>query len=231
MEFLESNVFLIAITFLTFLGARKLQTLTGLVILNPVLITIAVLILFLRLTGISYETYSQSGHMIEFWLRPAIVALGVPLYTQLRTIRQQLMPILISEFAGCVAGIVSVVAIAKALGASKEIIISLAPKSVTAPIAIDISSQLGGIPSLTAAIVVCVGLTGAILGLKVLSYGHVVNPFAKSISMGTAAHVIGTSRMAEFGEQYGAFATLGIIINGILTAILAGPIMRMMGII
>ena len=127
MEFLESNVFLIAITFLTFLGARKLQTLTGLVILNPVLITIAVLILFLRLTGISYETYSQSGHMIEFWLRPAIVALGVPLYTQLRTIRQQLMPILISEFAGCVAGIVSVVAIAKALGASKEIIISWLP--------------------------------------------------------------------------------------------------------
>ena len=223
MEFLESNVFLIAITFLTYLGARKLQTLTGLVILNPVLITIAVLILFLKLTGISYETYSQSGHMVEFWLRPAIVALGVPLYTQLRTIRQQLMPILISEFAGCVAGIVSVVAIAKALGASKEIIISLAPKSVTAPIAIDISSQLGGIPSLTAAIVVCVGLTGAILGLK-------VNPFAKSISMGTAAHVIGTSRMAEFGEQYGAFATLGIIINGILTAILAGPIMQMMGI-
>ena len=231
MEFLESNVFLIAITFLTFLGARKLQNITGLVILNPVLITIGVLILFLQLTGVSYETYSHSGQMIEFWLRPAIVALGVPLYTQLRTIREQLMPILISEFAGCITGIVSVVAIAKALGASKEIIVSLAPKSVTAPIAIDISAKLGGIPSLTAALVVCVGLIGAILGLKVLSYSHIDNPFAKSISMGTAAHVIGTSRMAEFGEKYGAFATLGIIINGILTAIFTGPILRFMGII
>lgn len=231
MEFIESNVFLIAITFLTFLGARKLQSVTGLVILNPILITIGVLILFLRLTGISYETYSRSGSMIEFWLRPAIVALGVPLYTQLHTIRRQLLPILISEFAGCIVGIVSVVAIAQALGATKEIIVSLAPKSVTAPIAIEISSNLGGIPSLTAAIVVCVGLIGAILGLKVLSYGHIVNPFAKSISMGTAAHVIGTSRMAEFGEQYGAFATLGIIINGILTATLAGPILRLMGIV
>lgn len=229
MEFLESNICLIAITFLAYLGAKKFQEKTGWIILNPVLVTIVSLIAFLKISGISYETYYEGGRMIEFWLKPAIVALGVPLYAELRTIKTQLVPIVLSQTAGCLTGIISVVLIAKMLGASQEIILSLAPKSVTTPIAIEIVGKLGGIPSLTAAIVVCVGLIGAILGLKVLSYGHINSPFARSISMGTAAHVIGTSRVAELDERYGAFATLGLIINGILTAILTGPILHFMG--
>ena len=231
MEYLESPLFLIALTFIVYLGAKKLQAISGWLILNPVLLTIAVLIAFLKVTGISYEHYYEGGHMIEFWLKPAIVALGVPLYAELKTIREQLLPIILSQLAGCLTGIVSVIAIAQMLGASRDIIISLAPKSVSTPIAIEIVTKLGGIPSLTAAIVVCVGLIGAILGLKVLSFGHIRNPFARSISMGTAAHVIGTSRVAEINERYGAFATLGLIINGILTATLTGPILHMMGVI
>ncbi len=230
MEYLESSIFLIAITFIVYWGAKKLQSFTGLVLLNPVLITIAFLIVFLKLTGISYETYYEGGRMIEFWLKPAIVALGVPLYSQLKAIRRQLLPIVLSQFAGCLAGIVSVVLIAKGLGASREVIISLAPKSVTTPIAIEIVSKLDGIPSLTAAIVVCVGLVGAVLGMKVLSYGHINSPIAQSISMGTAAHVIGTTRVSEFGDKYGAYATVGLIINGVLTSILTGPILRLIGI-
>ncbi|MDE6490642.1 MAG: LrgB family protein, partial [Muribaculaceae bacterium] len=89
MEFLESNIFLIAITFLVYWGARKLQQRTGWVALNPILITIFILIAYLKITGISFETYNESGRMIEFWLKPAIVALGVPLYTQLKAIRRQ----------------------------------------------------------------------------------------------------------------------------------------------
>lgn len=231
MEFLGSSIFLIALTFIVYLGARKLQALTGWIILNPVLVTIAVLIAFLKVSGISYESYYEGGKMVEFWLKPAIVALGVPLYSELKTIREQLVPIILSQLAGCVTGIVSVIAIAQMLGASREIIISLAPKSVTTPIAIEIVSKLGGIPSLTAAIVVCVGLIGAVLGLKVLSYGHIRSPFSRSISMGTAAHVMGTSRVAEIDDRYGAFATLGLIINGILTAVLTGPILQLMGVI
>lgn len=228
MEFLESKVFLIALTFIVFLGAKKLQSLTGWILLNPVLVTIAALIAFLKATGIRYETYYAGGQMIEFWLKPAIVALAIPLYSELRTIREQLVPIILSQLAGCLTGIISVIAIARALGASREIIVSLAPKSVTTPIAIEIVGKLGGIPSLTAAIVVCVGLIGAVLGPRMLSCGHISNPFARSISMGTAAHVIGTSRMAEIDERYGAFATLGLIINGILTAALTGPILDFM---
>lgn len=99
MEYLENSIFLIAITFIVYWGAKKLQSLTGLVLLNPVLITIAFLIIFLKLTGISYETYYDGGRMIEFWLKPAIVALGVPLYSQLKAIRRQLLPIILSQFA------------------------------------------------------------------------------------------------------------------------------------
>ena len=197
---------------------------TGLLVLNPVLITILVIIGYLKLLGVTYETYYDSGRMIEFWLKPAIVALGVPLYQQMKQIRRQFLPIFISQLAGCLAGIVSVVLIARWLGATREVVLSLAPKSVTTPIAIEVSQKIGGVASLTAAIVVCVGLLGAILGSKMMTMGRVDSPVARSLSMGTAAHVIGTSRASQFGQRHSAFATLGLILNGVLTALLAGPI-------
>ncbi|MDE6297544.1 MAG: LrgB family protein [Muribaculaceae bacterium] len=228
MEFFESKIWLIALTFLVFWGASVLQKKTGWVVLNPVLLTILVLIGYLKVFDINYETYYDGGRMIEFWLKPAIVALAVPLYQQIKKIRHQFLPIFMSQLAGCVTGIVSVVLIAQWLGGTREVILSLVPKSVTTPIAIEVSQKIGGIPSLTAAIVVCVGLLGAITGSKMMSLGHVGSPVARSLSMGTAAHVIGTSRASEFGERYSAFATLGLILNGILTALLAGPIVDLM---
>ncbi|MBD5323151.1 MAG: LrgB family protein [Duncaniella sp.] len=230
MDFIESDIFLVALTFGVYFAAIRLRDITRISALHPVLVTVAVLIVILRLTGISYETYSRPGRMIEFWLKPAIVALGLPLYTQLKAIRRQFVPILVCELAGCIVGIISVVLIAKCMGASREVIISLAPKSVTNAIAIEITGQLGGIPSLTASIVVLVGLLGAVAGLKVLSLGNIYSPVAQGISMGTAAHVIGTSRVTQLSERYGAYATVGLIINGVLTSILAGPLLDLMGI-
>ncbi len=228
MDFIESDIFLVALTFGVYFGAMRLRDITGVSAFHPVLVTVAVLIGFLQLTGISYETYSRPGHMIEFWLKPAIVALGLPLYTQLKVIRKQFIPILMCEFAGCVVGIISVVLIAKWMGASREVIISLAPKSVTNAIAIEITGHLGGIPSLTASIVVLVGLLGAVVGLKVLSLGNISSPVAQGISMGTAAHVIGTSRVNQLSERYGAYATVGLIINGVFTSVLAGPLLNLL---
>ena len=98
MSFLENDFFLLAVTFGIFFFAKLLQKKTGLVLLNPILLTIAVLIIFLKMTHISYETYNKGGHLIEFWLRPAVVALGVPLYLQLEMIKKQLLPILLSHF-------------------------------------------------------------------------------------------------------------------------------------
>lgn len=220
MTLLQSNSFLIALTFGVFFVGRWLQKRTGLVLLNPILVAIALLILFLKATDIPYDTYSEAGGLIGFWLKPAIVALGVPLYQQLRQIRQQLTPILVSQLVGCVVGVVSVVLTAKSLGASEAVIVSLAPKSVTTPIAMEVCSTSGGIPSLTAAIVVCVGLFGAVCGFKVLEIGRVRQPESQGIGMGTASHAVGTSRAMERGNVYGVYASLGLILNGVLTALI-----------
>ena len=168
---------------------------------------------------------------MSFWLKPAIVALGVPLYQQLKVIRKQLIPILLSQTVGCVVGIVSAVVTAQLLGASKPVVISLAPKSVTTPIAMEVCRTLGGIPSLTAAIVVIVGLLGAVTGFRVLQIGRVKSPIAQGLSMGAASHAVGTSRAMENGAKYGAFASLGLIANGVLTAILTPIVLRIMGLI
>ena len=118
MNYLENEFFLLAITFGIYFFAKLLQKKTGILLLNPILLTIAVIIIFLKITNISFETYNQGGHLIEFWLKPAVVALGVPLYLQLETIKKQLLPIILSQLAGCIVGVISVVLIAKLMGAS-----------------------------------------------------------------------------------------------------------------
>jgi len=226
MSYLENEFFLLAITFGIYFFAKLLQKKTGFLLLNPILLTIAVLIVFLKMTHISYETYNKGGHLIEFWLKPAVVALGVPLYLQLETIKKQLLPILLSQLAGCFIGVVSVVLIAKLMGASQEVILSLA---VTTPIAMEVTKTLGGIPSLTAAVVVCVGLLGAILGFKTMKLMHVGSPIAQGLSMGTAAHAVGTSTAMDISSKYGAYASLGLTLNGIFTALLTPTILRLLG--
>ena len=231
MEFLENKYLLLALTFGAFALFKELQRRTGWVLLNPILLTIALLILFLKLTGISYETYQEGGQLIEFWLKPAVVALGVPLYLQLEMIKKQLLPILLSQLVGCLVGIVSVVLVAKLLGATPDVICSLAPKSVTTPIAMEVSNTTGGIPSLTAAVVVLVELFGAVFGFKILTLGRVKSPIAQGLSMGTASHAIGTSASMEISRKYGAYASLGLTLNGILTALLTPTILRLLGVI
>ena len=221
MDFLENKFFLLAITFGFFFVSKLLQKKTGWVLLNPILLAIAMLICFLKVSGVSYEKYQDAGSLVEFWLRPAVVALGVPLYLQLRMIKKQLLPIILSQLAGCIVGLISVTVVAKLLGATPEVIMSLAPKSVTTPIAMEVSSAVGGIPSLTAAVVIVVGLFGAIFGFKVLQVGHVHSPIAQGLSMGTATHAVGTSRAMEVSGKYGAYASLGLTLNGIFTALLA----------
>ena len=226
IDYFSNQFFLIALTFGVYFFGKLLRKWTGWVIMNPILITIVVLIAFLKLTGISYETYNEGGHLIEFWLRPAVVALGVPLYLQLGTIRKQLVPILLSELAGCVVGILSVVYIAKEMGATPDVIRSLAPKSVTTPIAMEVTKAVGGIPSLTAAVVVCVGLMCAVCGYKTMGFARVKSPVAQGLSMGTAAH----APSMDVSRVHGAYASLGLTLNGIFTALLTPSILPMLNI-
>ena len=224
------NIFvLLALTFAVYYIASIVRKKTGIILLNPILITIAVMICYLKFANISFETYNEGGKYIEFWLKPAIVALGVPLYKHLDSIKRHFIPIFFSQLAGCVAGIISVIAIADFMGATNDVIISLAPKSVTTPIAIEISSALGGIESLTAAVVVCVGILGAMIGYRTMSIIKLSDDASKGMAMGTASHAVGTAASREVNPVHGVYATLGLIINGILTSIFAPIILRVMG--
>ena len=229
MSYLENKFFLIALTFVVFLASRLLQRRTGVALFNPILLSIIVLIVILSCIGVDYETYAAGGEYIDFWLKPAVVALGVPLYRQLESIRKQMLPLLIAE-VGCVSGVVSVVLVAEFLGASRDVVVSLAPKAVTTPIAMEVSQAMGGIPSLTAAVVVCVGIFGGMAGFRIVKMSHIKSPIAGGLSIGTASHAVGTaSAIQKGGERYGAFSSLGLTINGLLTALLAPLILSLMG--
>lgn len=230
MSCFENAYFLIALTFASYFAGKLLRRRTGWAVMNPILVAIAVVITFLSLADISYDTYNEGGKMIEFWLRPAVVALGVPLYQQLETIKKQFLPILVSEFAGCLVGIFSVVLTAKALGASREVIASLAPKSVTTPIAIEVSKAVGGIPSLTAAVVVSVGLLCAVAGYRTMGFAHVRTPMAQGLSMGTAAHALGTATSMDVSRLHGAYASLGLTLNGIFTSLITPSILPLLNV-
>ncbi len=157
------------------------------------------------------------------------MALGVPLYRQLESIKKQFLPILLAEVAGCIVGIASVVIVAQILGASREVVMSLASKSVTTPIAIEVTQAIGGIPALTAAVVVCTGIFGGMTGFRMMKLSRVKSPIAQGLSMGTAAHAVGTSVAMETGYRYGAFSSLGLTINGLFTALLTPFILELLG--
>lgn len=221
----------LVLTFAVYFLATQLQKRTGCIYLNPILITVVAIIVVLKLFDIPYEEYRHSGGYIEFWLKPAIVALGLPLYRQLNVIRQLFLPIFLSQIAGSAVGIFSVVKIAEWLGASHEVLLSLAAKSVTTPIAIEITQKIGGIPSVASAVVICVGILGAVIGYKFLELFRIFPQDAKGISIGTASHGLGTAQMFTINERLGSFATLGLILNGLLTSLLTPPILAWMGVL
>ncbi|CEN42344.1 Inner membrane protein yohK [Capnocytophaga canis] len=223
-NFLENPLWLLALTFAIYYGGQMLQRKYRSPLLSPVVITISVLIGYLLVFNISYETYSASGGFIEFWLKPSIVALGVPLYLQTSKIKKQLVPLLISQLVGSVLGLLSVCFFAKILGADKEVILSLAPKSVTTPIAIEVSHTLGGIPALTVASVIITGILGSLFGFKILQWFGVKSPMGRGIALGTASHGLGVMAAFDVSEKHATYASLGMIFNGIFTAILAYPI-------
>ena len=228
-EYLSNDYFLLTLTFGVYFLAKLVRKLLRLPLFNPILVSIAFLIIFLRVADVDYEEYRVSGAKIDFWLKPAVVALGVPLYKQLSSIRQEILPILLSQLAGCVVGVVSVVGIARLMGASTDVVLSLAAKSVTTPIAMEVTESVGGIPALTATIVVFVGIFGAITGFRILRYGHIGMPSSQGISLGTASHAVGTSAAMERSMEHGAYASLGLTLNGIFTAILTPSILHIVG--
>ncbi len=189
-------------------------------LLNPVALAVATLVLLLTLTGTPYQTYFDGAQFVHFLLGPATVALAIPLYAQLDKLKRLLVPLLAALVAGALTAIVSAVGIAWLLGASRTTLISLAPKSVTTPIAMGITEKMGGLPSLTAVLVVATGIIGAVTAKYVLDFLRVRDHSVRGFAVGVAAHGIGTARAFQVSEEAGAFAGLAMGMNGLATALL-----------
>lgn len=211
----------LTITLVAYVGAYWIYERSGFnPLLNPVALAIIALVAALTATGTKYQTYFDGAQFVHFLLGPATVALAIPLYAQLDRVRQLFVPLLGALIVGSVTAIVSAIGIAWALGVSDSSLLSLAPKSVTAPIAMGISEKIGGVPSLTAVLVVATGVSGAIMAKYVLDALGIRDHGVRGFAVGLAAHGIGTARAFQVSEQAGAFAGLGMGLNGVTTAIL-----------
>ena len=191
---------------------------------NPVLIAVSVLVAFLMLTETTYETYFAGAQFVHFLLGPATVALAIPLYTQFKRVKAMLLPVLAGLFIGSLTAALSAVAIGRLFGASLPSQLSLAPKSVTTPIAMGVAERIGGIPSLTAVLVIITGVIGAVGARYVFDAMRLRDPAIRGFAIGIASHGIGTARAFQVNEQSGAFAALAMGMNGALTALLVPAI-------
>jgi len=189
-------------------------------LLNPVLIAVLALMAVLLATGTPYTTYFEGAQFVHFLLGPATVALAVPLYFNLAKLRRLWLPLLGGLLAGSLTAAVSAVGIAWLFGGSKQTLLSLAPKSVTAPVAMGIAEKLGGLPSLTAILVISTGILGAVLGPVVLDLLRVRDQATRGFALGVTSHGIGTARAFQESEQAGAFSGLAMGLNALVTALL-----------
>ena len=198
-------------------------------LLNPVVTAVALLILILFMTDTPYAAYFEGGQYVHFLLGPATVALAIPLYRQLPKIKKLWLPISISLLTGVSVGALSSIVIARALGASIQTQLSMAPKSVTAPVAMGISEKIGGLPSLTAVLVVVTGIIGAVLGTRLFTLMRIHDDSVKGIAMGVTAHGIGTARAFQVSPEMGAFSGLAMALSTFTTAFILPWLLDLLG--
>jgi len=212
-------LFGIAITLGAYQLALAVYEKTRLVFLQPVLVSMLVLICVLLISGVSYAEYRKGTEILSVLLGPATVALAVPLYLNLRRIRQLLWPTLTTLVVGGVFATGLCLLLGGWFGAEHMILMTMAPKSVTSPIAMLVAEQLGGVAALAAVFVLITGVLGAILGPGLLSLAGVENPAARGMALGLTAHAVGTALALQEGEECGAFAALGMSLMGVATAL------------
>lgn len=187
---------------------------------NPVLHAMWVIAIFLLLTGTSYSTYFSGAQFVHFLLGPATVALAIPLYENRRLVVTAILPMLAALVVGCVTAIVSVVMLAQIAGLPRDVILSLAPKSVTAGVAMGIAESLGANPSIAAVAVVLTGIIGAIVVTPLMNRLGIADFRARGFAVGLASHGIGTARAFQVNEVAGAFAAIAMSLNALVTSLL-----------
>lgn len=219
LSLINHPLFSIALTLAAFQMAGWLYRRSGLLVLQPVLVSMLLVVGTLLLCGVDYGTYRAGAEPIALLLGPATVALAVPLQHNIKRIRQLFWPIMITLWVGGALSMGLTMAIGWLLGADWALLMSLAPKSVTIPIAMPVAEQLGGIASLAAVLVMLTGVIGTALGPLLLGWAGVEHPAARGLSYGINAHAIGTAHALQEGEECGAFAALAMSLWGVLTAL------------
>lgn len=219
-EVLTNPYFALPFTLGIYILAQKLYHRVHFPLFQPLVVTIIILIFLLKLADIPYEEYRDGSNLLDFLLGPSVVAVGFLLFEKSEYLKGRLLTILTSVFIGAVVGVISVMAIAALLGADKAIVSSMAPKSVTTPIAIALSEGSGGIPALTAVVVVIAGIFGGLISPIVFRVLKIEDKVAKGLALGASAHGMGTLTAIQLGAVEGALGGLAIGIMGLFTSIL-----------
>ena len=189
--------------------------------INPLLISVVFVIGVLLLLGIDYDTYNIGGQYISYLLTPATVCLAIPLYQQLHLLRKHKKAVALGIFAGVLSSLGSILALAYLFGLSHEQYVTLLPKSITTAIGIGVSAELGGIETITVAVIILTGIFGNIVAEGVFKLFRITHPVAMGLALGVSSHAIGTAKALELGEVQGAMSSLSIAVAGLLTVVFA----------
>ena len=226
--FLSSTYFGIVLSLFCYWGSLKISAKVKSTLCNPLLVTAAMIIAILSILKVDYETFDKGASYLTYFLNPATVCLAVPLYRQFQVLKTNLKAILLGVFAGCVACMVVLSGLSIAFAFSPELTASVLPKSITTAIAIGLSEEIGGMPSVTVACVVFTGIFGACTASALFKLFKIEEPVAQGLACGTAAHAVGTSRALELGEVQAAMSSLAIVVTGIMTVVIVPIVMGML---
>ncbi len=228
--FAAKPLFWLIVTIVVFMFSSWVnRRLGGTPLVHPVLLSLSLIILFLLLTGTEYETYFEGAQFIHFLIGPATVALAIPLYDHFERVKQLWLPLLVACGVGAATAIVSVLMVARLFDVPEGVLLSMAPKSVTSPIAIGIAEKIGGFPSLAAGIVLVTGAIGCLLAPAVFRILNVQDDAVKGFSLGLSAHGFGTAQALEISALAGAFSGLAMGLTGLITAFIMPLIISVMG--
>lgn len=216
----SSPLFGIALSVAAFSVGLWVNRRTKLSIANPILIAIPLVIICLTLTGVPLADYQRGGEVINMLLGPATAALALSIYRQREILKENFLPVLLGCLAGCCASVGSTLALCRIFGLDQALTASLVPKSVTTPIAVELSAQGGGIAAVTIVVVIFTGICGAALAPGFLKLLRVEDPMAAGVAIGTASHGIGTARALQMGKVQGAMSGVAIGVSGIITVLL-----------
>ena len=216
----ESLFFGMILSLLAYKIGFEIQKKYKKVFLNPLLIAIVLIIVFLLITGISYETYQYGAKYLSYFLTPVTVCLAVPLYKQMETLKKNMAAIIISISIGCVVHAGILLAVTYICNMDQKLLLSVMSKSVTTAIALGVTNEIGGIQGITVIGVMIAGISGAVIGPSLLKLFHITEPVAQGLAMGSASHAVGTSKAIELGEIQAAMSSLAIVVTGILTVVI-----------